>query len=87
MIAVGRRPFEFRFAELRSESTPQTFGARVIQEQFPVSANNPVKISIVTPSHKQLDWLKLCAASIADHEGVTFEHIIQDFHLLRQITV
>jgi glycosyltransferase involved in cell wall biosynthesis len=43
-----------------------------------VSDHPPVKISIITPSHKQLDWLKLCAASIADQEGVTFEHIIQD---------
>ena len=24
------------------------------------------------------DWLKLCAASIADQQGVTFEHIVQD---------
>jgi glycosyltransferase involved in cell wall biosynthesis len=36
------------------------------------------KISIVTPSYRQLSWLKLCAASIADQQGVTFEHIIQD---------
>jgi glycosyltransferase involved in cell wall biosynthesis len=36
------------------------------------------KISIVTPSYKQLSWLKLCAASIADQEGVSFEYIIQD---------
>jgi len=36
------------------------------------------KISVVTPSYKQLDWLKLCAASIGDQEGVSFEHIIQD---------
>jgi glycosyltransferase involved in cell wall biosynthesis len=35
-------------------------------------------ISIVTPSYKQLSWLKLCAASIADQEGVSVEHIIQD---------
>ena len=34
--------------------------------------------SIVTPSYKQLPWLKLCAASIADQEGVAVEHIIQD---------
>lgn len=40
--------------------------------------DHPLKISIVTPSYKQLPWLKLCAASIADQEGVTVEHIIQD---------
>lgn len=34
--------------------------------------------SIITPSFRQLDWLKLCASSIADQEGVTLEHIVQD---------
>ena len=40
--------------------------------------DHPLKISIVTPSYKQLSWLKLCAASIADQQGVTVEYIIQD---------
>jgi glycosyltransferase involved in cell wall biosynthesis len=35
-------------------------------------------LSIITPSFQQADWLKLCAASIADQEGVTVEHIVQD---------
>lgn len=35
-------------------------------------------ISITTPSFKQLDWLKLCIASIADQAGVSVEHIVQD---------
>ena len=34
--------------------------------------------TIVTPSHRQLDWLACCIASIADQEGVTVEHIVQD---------
>ncbi len=34
--------------------------------------------SIVTPTCKQPDWAQLCAASVADQVGVTFEHIIQD---------
>lgn len=39
----------------------------------------PVKrFSIVTPSYKQLKWLKLCAQSVADQTGVQVEHIIQD---------
>jgi glycosyltransferase involved in cell wall biosynthesis len=37
-----------------------------------------VKISVVTPSFNQFDYLKLCAASVADQEGVECEHIIQD---------
>ncbi len=36
------------------------------------------QFSIVTPSFRQLDWLKLCAASIADQQGVGVEHIVQD---------
>ena len=42
--------------------------------------DHPLKISIVTPSYQQLPWLKLCAASIADQQGVSVEHIIQDAH-------
>ncbi len=35
-------------------------------------------ISIVTPSFRQLDWLKLCARSIADQTKVSLEHLVQD---------
>jgi glycosyltransferase involved in cell wall biosynthesis len=34
--------------------------------------------SIITPSFRNSEWLKLCIASVADQEGVTFEHIVQD---------
>jgi glycosyltransferase involved in cell wall biosynthesis len=47
------------------------------REQTYIKVVTP-KFSIITPSYKQLEWLKLCAASIADQEGVTFEHIVQD---------
>jgi glycosyltransferase involved in cell wall biosynthesis len=33
--------------------------------------------SIITPSYRQSDWLKLCIASVADQE-VAAEHIVQD---------
>lgn len=36
------------------------------------------EFSIITPSFCQLEWLKLCAASIADQQDVTVEHIVQD---------
>jgi glycosyltransferase involved in cell wall biosynthesis len=36
-----------------------------------------VRFSVITPSFRQLDWLKLCAASIAD-QGVELEHLVQD---------
>ncbi len=42
------------------------------------AVDHPLKISIVTPSYRQLPWLKLCAASVADQQGVAVEHIIQD---------
>jgi glycosyltransferase involved in cell wall biosynthesis len=37
-----------------------------------------VMFSIVTPSFRNSSWLKLCIASVADQEGVKFEHIVQD---------
>lgn len=37
------------------------------------------RISVVTPSYKQVDYLKLCARSVADQVGCfTHEHLIQD---------
>jgi glycosyltransferase involved in cell wall biosynthesis len=45
-----------------------------------MSAPQPITISVVTPSYKQAEWLKLCAASVADQTGenLTVEHIVQD---------
>jgi glycosyltransferase involved in cell wall biosynthesis len=37
-----------------------------------------MKFSIVTPSFRNSDWLKLCIASVADQQGVELEHIVQD---------
>jgi glycosyltransferase involved in cell wall biosynthesis len=37
-----------------------------------------VKFSIVTPSFRNSEWLKLCVASVADQQGIQVEHIVQD---------
>src|SRR5208282_1073836 len=37
-----------------------------------------MEFSIVTPTFKQPDWVRLCANSVADQVGVTFEQIVQD---------
>jgi glycosyltransferase involved in cell wall biosynthesis len=41
-----------------------------------------MKFSIITPSHNQLDWLKLCIASVRDQveasSKISVEHIVQD---------
>src|SRR6266567_8816837 len=37
-----------------------------------------MRFSIITPSYRNSQWLKLCVASVADQEGVEFEHIVQD---------
>jgi glycosyltransferase involved in cell wall biosynthesis len=39
-----------------------------------------ITISIVTPSFRQPDWLRLCVASVADQKapGLEVEHIVQD---------
>ena len=34
--------------------------------------------SIVTPSFRNSNWLRLCIASVADQAGVEVEHIVQD---------
>jgi glycosyltransferase involved in cell wall biosynthesis len=36
-----------------------------------------LRFSIITPSFRQLHWLKLCVASVAD-QNVEVEHIVQD---------
>jgi glycosyltransferase involved in cell wall biosynthesis len=35
-------------------------------------------ISVITPSFRQPDWLRLCARSVADQEGAQYEHIVQE---------
>ena len=40
--------------------------------------NGQVKFSVVTPSFRNSNWLKLCIASVADQQGVEVEHIVQD---------
>jgi len=37
-----------------------------------------VNFTIVTPSFRNSNWLKLCIPSVADQQGVTLEHIVQD---------
>ncbi len=39
---------------------------------------NDLKFSIITPSFRNSAWLKLCIASVADQQGVEYEHIVQD---------
>src|SRR5438876_6629809 len=37
-----------------------------------------IGFSIVTPSYRSGQWLRLCIASVADQQGVQLEHIVQD---------
>ena len=37
-----------------------------------------MQFSIITPSFRNSEWLKLCVASVADQQDVTLEHIVQD---------
>jgi len=36
------------------------------------------KFTIITPSFRSSQWLRLCIASVADQAGVSLEHIVQD---------
>src|SRR5690242_14912119 len=37
-----------------------------------------MRFSIITPSYRNSQWLRLCIASVADQEGIDCEHIVQD---------
>src|SRR6185503_18334195 len=37
-----------------------------------------MRVSVITPSYGNSEWLKLCIASVADQAGVEVEHIVQD---------
>ncbi len=37
-----------------------------------------MQVSIITPSFRNSQWLRLCIASVADQQGVQVEHIVQD---------
>jgi glycosyltransferase involved in cell wall biosynthesis len=37
-----------------------------------------MQFSIITPSFRGAEWLPLCLASVADQQGVSFEHLVQD---------
>ena len=37
-----------------------------------------MKFSIVTPSFRNSEWLRLCIASVADQAGLAHEHLVQD---------
>ena len=45
-----------------------------------MNASGLPSISVVTPSYRQAEWLRLCAASVADQvvPGLEIEHIVQD---------
>src|SRR4051794_26309496 len=44
----------------------------------PDHAEGSLRFSIVTPSYRSSDWLRLCVASVADQQEVECEHIVQD---------
>jgi glycosyltransferase involved in cell wall biosynthesis len=50
----------------------------VAQEKLSHPQPDALTFSIITPSFRNSDWLKLCIRSVADQESVTVEHIVQD---------
>ena len=47
-------------------------------EAIEAAQSQTPRISVVTPSYNMLGYLQLCCASVADQQGVSFEHIIMD---------
>src|ERR1041385_3047711 len=75
--------------KLRSPHPAGMFGAMLKAALSPgsggVGGGDPVpgskaalSFSIITPSYRNSEWLRLCVASIADQQGVELEHIVQD---------
>lgn len=79
-----QRSFKYKVASL---NTPvQVAPSSDIQNSLPPTAKTnggetgaSIRISVVTPSYKQIDFLKCCAASVADQAGdFEVEHLIHD---------
>ena len=79
-----QRSFKYNVASL---NTPvQVAPSSDIQNSLPPTAKTnggetgaSIRISVVTPSYKQIDFLKCCAASVADQAGdFEVEHLIHD---------
>jgi glycosyltransferase involved in cell wall biosynthesis len=84
MFSEQLTPLIYGFFPLRLLQTYRTWRGKKFapssssSTDIPVSTGRLPKISVVTPSYKQLPWLKLCVASVKDQQGVEVEHIIQD---------
>ena len=54
------------------------FSGSVPENAQPALSEKPLKISVITPSFNNSEWLKACVASVADQGSVLQEHIVQD---------
>jgi glycosyltransferase involved in cell wall biosynthesis len=70
ILTLGRIRLEFSRAEILEKTVAET--------ALEIPAKSRLKFSIITPSFRNSDWLKLCIASVADQQGVELEHIVQD---------
>jgi glycosyltransferase involved in cell wall biosynthesis len=64
-----------------AEQPKTNTGSAVIGDDtlpLPNTGKRHLTFSIITPSYKNSEWLKLCIASVADQQGVDLEHIVQD---------
>ena len=61
--------------EFSRQEKPETIADDIAPE---IPAPPRLKFSIITPSFRNSDWLKLCIASVADQQDAEFEHIVQD---------
>src|SRR4051794_13000425 len=85
--AVPSKPYTARGSGVsRTRSSPRKARGAVAREDIgdsllrAQSLDNSLamRFSIVTPSFRQLAWLKRAVRSVADQQGVEVEHIIQD---------
>jgi glycosyltransferase involved in cell wall biosynthesis len=71
--------FTLTLSRIRQECLHLEYRQNIAAGLVPDSnAQHTLKFSIITPSFRNSDWLKLCIASVADQKGVEVEHIVQD---------
>jgi hypothetical protein len=81
-LTLGRIRLEFNRAEkqeMMETEKASPVPTRLVGHSTDHAKNGSrLKFSIVTPSFRSSNWLKLCIASVADQQNVDVEHIVQD---------
>jgi len=70
VLTLGRIRLEYKRLEVQKYAVPGAAPG--------IAIDRLLRFSIITPSFRNSEWLKLCIASVADQRGVELEHLVQD---------